>query len=435
MDEEFRNESADSAINNQTSDNQCGNGGRHRKGGFAKSFFKYLFVSAFVIVLTVLVLYKTGYLNVVPKASNEMQDTVLNDAVADKTAQVLGVMEAYCYQDIDREALQEGVYKGMVDSLGDKYSQYFTADEFKSYMETTSGEYYGIGAVLTQDEDTNQVSIVQVYEGSPAAEAGLKADDEIVSAGGVLATSMELAEFVGNIKGDEGTKVTLTMKREDKEFEVEVERRSVHIPTVSSEMINEELGYIKIAEFGSDAVTRVQFEEALDELKGQDMKGLVIDLRDNPGGSLDTVENMLNDIFDDGVMVYTEDRDGNREYFNADSKKSIDVPIALLVNGNSASASEIFAGAMKDYTRATLIGEKTFGKGIVQIMVPLSDGSAVKVTTAKYFTPDGNYIHGVGIEPDVALELEYTGSADESYDMMKDNQVLKAIEVLEDQIK
>ncbi|MDY5775627.1 MAG: S41 family peptidase, partial [Lachnospiraceae bacterium] len=251
----------------------------------------------------------------------------------------------------------------------------------------------------------------------------------------IEATSMELSELVTNIRGDKGTKVHLEVYREGEKdkLEYDIERDKVEVPTVEYEMLENNVGYIQITEFAEP--TETQFTEAVNALQAQGMQAMIVDLRDNPGGYLSAVTEILDDILPEGITVYTEDKYGKRQNYTSDDEHRIEIPMAVLINENSASAAEIFAGAIKDYDYGTLIGTKSFGKGIVQTVKQLKDGSAIKLTTAKYYTPNGNYIHEVGIEPDVELEYEYTGDTNEDYDKSQDNQIQKALEILESDVQ
>ena len=379
------------------------------------------------------VILSHGSSNVVEKEQAENNEgtkkAILQNDVEEKAGELADLIDQYYYEKVDQDALVEGMYAGMINGLGDPYSAYFSAKEYESFNDSTTGVYYGIGTVLTQNMDTNVVTILHVYPGTPAEEAGLKDGDVLVKVDDIEGDSLELSELTTHIKGEEGTTVHLEIMRsgESNHLEFDVQRRQIEVPTVQSQMLEGNIGLIQISEFSNS--TAEQFDKAVKELQGQGMVSMIVDLRDNPGGVLQTVCTMLDEILPEGLVVYTEDKYGSRSDYKSDAK-CLDIPMAVLINENSASASEIFAGAIKDYNYGTLIGTTTFGKGIVQSIIPLEDGSALKVTMAKYFTPKGNYIHEVGISPDIELKYEYQGKEDESYNPMHDDQVLKAIEVL-----
>lgn len=324
--------------------------------------------------------------------------------------------------DIDPDKLEQGIYAGYVAGLEEDYTTYYTPEEFASVMESSSGKYSGIGAYVSQNMSTGIITIVKPFEGAPAAEAGVLKDDILYAVEGEEVTGEDLNMVVAKLKGEEGTTVHLTIYRasEDSYIDLEVKRAVVNVPTVSYKMLDNQMGYIQITEF--EQVTAEQFAAAVDDLEGQGMKSLIFDLRDNGGGLLDSVCDILDTVLPQELLVYTEDKDGNREEEWAKDDDRIDVPMAVLVNGNTASASEIFTGALKDYDEAEIIGTTTFGKGIVQSIIPMSDGSAVKLTSAKYYTPSGVCIHGTGIEPDQVVE--YDREAEE------DNQLQAAVDYL-----
>ena len=338
------------------------------------------------------------------------------------------VIDQYYYKDITDEEKMEGIYKGLMSSTNDKYTDYYSPKEFKDLMVTMEGDYGGIGATLSQDKATKEVSVVEVYEGSPAARAGLERGDIVISVDGHLGTDESLDDFVQRIRGEEGTSIEMVYKRDDQEHTIEITREEVIVPSVSHRMLDDKIGYIRISSFVNG--TQKDFEDALADLQGQGMQGIVFDMRDNGGGMVDSVVAILDDILPAGTVVYTMDKSGKREDYTSDDAKKIDIPVTVLVNENTASAEEIFTGAIRDFNYGTIIGTNTFGKGIVQSTVPLSDGSAVKITVATYYTPSGECIHEKGIKPDIELEFSYADENPTEYDELKDNQVQKAMEVL-----
>lgn len=338
------------------------------------------------------------------------------------------VIDQYYYKDITDEEKMEGIYKGLMSSTNDKYTDYYSPKEFKDLMVTMEGDYGGIGATLSQDKVTKEVSVVEVYEGSPAARAGLERGDIVISVDGHLGTDESLDDFVQRIRGEEGTSIEMVYKHDDQEHTIEITREEVIVPSVSHRMLDDKIGYIRISSFVNG--TQKDFEDALADLQGQGMQGIVFDMRDNGGGMVDSVVAILDDILPAGTVVYTMDKSGKREDYTSDDAKKIDIPVTVLVNENTASAAEIFTGAIRDFNYGTIIGTNTFGKGIVQSTVPLSDGSAVKITVATYYTPSGECIHEKGIKPDIELEFSYADENPTEYDELKDNQVQKAMEVL-----
>ena len=361
-------------------------------------------------------------------------NSVLNADTVTKINELTAYMDLYYYDEINDTALQDGLYEGLLEGLDDKYSVYYNAEDYEALQVSTTGQYYGIGAGLSQDLDTMVVTVNKVYEGTPSEEAGLLKDDVIISVEDTDAASMEVSELVKIIRGEEGTTVHLEVYRPsaDEYLSFDVERADITLPSVSYEMFESQIGYVYINSFETE--TAKQFEEAVAALKQQGMQALIIDVRYNPGGMVASVVQILDDILPEGTVVYTEDKNGNRQDYTSGGDSFLDSPMAVLINGDSASASEILAGAIKDFGYGTLIGTKTFGKGIVQTIFPLKDGDAVKLTTAKYFTPNGNYIHGVGIEPDIELEYEYLDKDGTAYEEKYDNQIQKAIEVLKEQL-
>lgn len=359
-------------------------------------------------------------------------ESVINDDTVKKLEALEEVIDEYYYrdEDIDTDAMIEGMYAGLVDSLGDPYSVYYTAEEWREMIAETEGIYYGIGAYISLDTTTGFAKISGIIANTPAEEAGLRENDIIYQVDGETTQGHELSEVTSMIKGEEGTIVHLTIYREGEPdyLEIDVTRRQIESPTVSYEMYENGVGYIQITEF--DEVTSDQFAEALAVIKGSQAKGLILDLRSNPGGSLPVVVDIARSILPKGLIVYTEDKYGKRDEYTCDGRNELEIPLVVLVNGNSASASEILAGAIKDYNKGTLIGTTTFGKGIVQRVLPLTDGTALKLTISSYYTPNGNNIHGIGIEPDIVCEYD----SDAYYDNGVDNQLERAKQEIEKMI-
>ena len=331
--------------------------------------------------------------------------------------------------DVDEKQLEEGIYKGFISGLDDPYSVYYDEEETKSLYETTEGEYQGIGAVLSQNMNTGIITLVQIYDDSPAMKAGLKDNDILYKVNGEEVTGVELTEVVSHIKGEKGTTVEMTVLRgaDNEEVTVTATRDTVEAQTVKYRMMDGQIGYVSVSEF--DSVTYDQYQKALKDLEGQGMKGLVVDLRNNPGGNLNTVCDMLDLMLPKGLIVYTEDKDGNRQEASSDDENQFTLPLAVLVTGNSASASEIYAGAIQDYGIGDIVGTQTYGKGVVQQIFDLKDDTCVKLTIAKYFTPKGRSINGKGITPDVEVEYE----ADEN-NPEADNQLDKAVETIKNKL-
>ncbi len=339
------------------------------------------------------------------------------------------LIDARYLGDVDDSKLEEGLYKGLISGLDDPYSVYYDEEETKSMMESNEGEYCGIGAVLTRDTDTGIITLVQIYDDSPAMEAGLKAGDILYKVEDIEVTGEDLTEVVSHIKGEKGTEVRLTVLRGDDMEEVTVTavRNTVQVRTVKHEMKSDGIGYVSVSEF--DIVTYEQYKEALADLENQGMEGLIVDLRNNPGGNLDTVCDILDLMLPEGLIVYTEDKEGNRDEKKSDEERQFRLPLVVLMNGNSASASEIYAGAVQDYGIGEIVGTQSYGKGVVQQIYPMKDGTSVKLTIAEYFTPKGRNIDGKGINPDVEVEYEENKENPEA-----DNQLDKAMEVLKEKL-
>ena len=349
--------------------------------------------------------------------------TSISDKVSKKLDFLEKLIDSKYLEKADEEELEENVYKGLLEGLDDPYSVYYTSEEYAALMEETSGTYCGIGALVSQSADTGAITAINVFDDSPAMKAGMKDGDIIYKIEDEEVTGQDLNTVVAKMKGEKGTKVKINVYRssEKKYIDLEITRDEINVPTVEYKMLDKKngIGYIQITQF--EEVTYDQFTAALDDLKKQGMKSVIFDLRDNPGGLYNIVCEMLDDLLPEGTIVYTMDKEGNKEEQTSDAR-CLDMPMVVLQNENSASASEIFAGAIQDFGAGKIVGTQSFGKGIVQSIIPLSDGSAVKLTVEKYYTPKGVNIHGTGITPDVAVEA--------GEDEKTDDQLQKAIEVI-----
>ncbi len=339
------------------------------------------------------------------------------------------IENAYIFE-YDREELKDSMIKGYVNGLGDPYSTYYNEEDFQSFMEATEGHYVGIGSVVSVDTETNQIIIVSPFENSPAEKAGILAGDKIIAIDGREVTGEDLDVAITMMKGEANTEVEVTVIRgeDNEELTFTIIREEIVINTVNSEMLDNNIGYIQIS--GFDEVTDKQFHDAYESLVEQNMEGLVIDLRNNPGGLLNVVSSIADTLLPEGVIVSTKDKNGNEEVIKSDANQ-IEVPLVVLVNENSASASEVLSGAIKDYGVGTIVGENTFGKGIVQRIYPIGDGSAIKLTISEFFTPSGYALHGKGIAPDVVVDISEEDAFNVNYlTFDEDVQLQKAIEIL-----
>ena len=359
-----------------------------------------------------------------------------SDTLLSKIAMVDTILnEGYIY-DMDKKTMTDYAVKGYVAGLDEPYTSYFTEEEFSNYTESLEDSYVGIGVVISPTED-NLIEVVSAIEGSTAYQAGIKPGDIIYKVDGEEYYGDTMDNAIAKIKGGkEGEKVTLTLIRDKDEIEMEIERRVVVMNSVSSKMIDDQIGYLRISSFNvegdeSDTSTYTEFCEHIESLKKSNAKKLIIDLRDNPGGALEVVVDVADDLLPEGLITYIEYKDGTKEEHKSD-KECLDIPIVVLVNENSASASEVLTGALKDHKKATIVGNTTYGKGVVQTLFPFSDGSGMSVTIAKYYTPSGVCIHGTGIEPDIKVELDekYKNYYASELTFDEDVQLQKAIEIL-----
>lgn len=352
------------------------------------------------------------------------------DGILQKIGEIEDLINRNYLEEPDVEQMEEYLYAGLVQGMGDPYSEYFSAPDLELLDELTDGIYTGIGATLQQDPYTGEITVVSCFAGTPSAESGMLPGDVLTAVNGERIDGMDLSTVVARVKTEEGETVALTLLRDGEELTLSVTRRRIEVPTVEYEMLENRTGYLQILEF--DGVTLEQVEQAMQDLEAQGMERLVVDLRDNPGGVLDVVCDVLDLFLPEGCLVYVEDKYGQRVDYTANDEQQFEKPLAVLINENSASASEIFAGAIRDYHAGTLVGTTTFGKGIVQRVYDLSDGSGLKLTIARYYTPNGQYIHDVGIEPDVKVELDESLRGQAQIDHADDNQLQEALRVLEE---
>lgn len=402
-----------------------------KQSGFWKGFLCGVVVFLLLAAINITVYLFVRQLIKVQGTTGTLQDGELITQRED-TRSKLAVLETYIrdyyLDEIDDEQLEDYLYYGLVAGLGDPYAAYYNEEETQSMIDSSNGSYCGVGAVFSQNMATGVITVSKVYEGCPSYEAGILPGDILYMVEGEEVTGQDLTSVVTKIKGDEGTEVTVSMLRGDEILDFTMERHVIEVPTVEYEMLDGKVGYLLITEF--DSITAQQFHTALEELENQGMESLVIDLRNNGGGSVDAVCSIADELLPEGPIVFTEYKDGERVERSSD-ESSLDVPMAVLINGNSASASEILAGALQDYEAAAIVGTQSYGKGIVQSVIDLRDGTALKITTAKYYTPNGNDIHKIGITPDVEIDLPEELKTQVNISYEEDVQLQKAIEVLQ----
>lgn len=390
--------------------------------GFLVGMLATMVITAGVVVGIV---FSGTDINITAKKQNNKSAT---EASLSKLSSLESIIDLYYLDKVDNKKLEEGIYKGLFSGLDDPYSVYYTADEYAKLQEDIDGVFVGMGAYVSQNTETGIIIVTKAFDNSPAKKAGIKDGDIIYKVEDKKVTREDVDKVVSMIKGKENTKVKLTIYRqsEKKYIDVEITRAKVEVPSIEAKMLNKKKGiaYIQIVEFQEN--TYKQFASAIEKLKKQGMKSVIFDVRNNPGGRYDIVCQILDDLLPEGTLVSTKDKYGKEEKQTSDAK-ALNMPMVVIQNENSASASEIFAGAIQDFKAGTIIGTRSFGKGIVQQMWPLNDGSAIKLTVEKYYTPSGKNIHGKGITPNVEVKASTKGN--------KDVQLNKAIEILENKNK
>ena len=402
-----------------------------KTGGFWKGFLTATLI--FVIIGGISLAAAVGvksymWQNQSSEENNDDQLTTQSKEVQLKLGLLESYIRGYYLEDVEDEQLEDYLYYGLVAGLGDPYAAYYNEEETQSMLDSSSGSYCGIGAVFSQNMLTGVITVSKVYEGCPSYEAGLLPEDILIRVEDEDVTGQDLTNVVTKIKGEEGTEVTVTMLRGEEEIDFTMKRQVIEVPTIEYEMLEAKTGYILISEF--DGVTDGQFHEALIDLQSQGMERLIIDLRNNGGGSVEAVSNIADELLPEGPIVFTEYKDSERVERSSDAA-CVELPMVVLMNGNSASASEILAGALQDYGMAKIVGTQSYGKGIVQSVIDLQDGTALKITTAKYYTPNGNNIHEIGITPDVEIDLPEELKTMVEIPHEEDIQLQKAIEVLQ----
>ena len=385
-------------------------------------------IAMMIVVIGVVRKYNKSYIS--EGSFVEVSDTVLDEETVKKLEQVQSLIDGKSIYDIDREKLREGMVEGLLAGTGDRYATYYTPEEIQQQMDSYSGKFFGIGVVMGPDENKN-IYVHQVYTDSPAERAGMREGDIITKVDGTDVTDMDLDGIVSMVRGEKGTKVVITVYREtdNKEYDLTAIRDEIKEEVIEYKMLEDNIGYIHIEEWYD--TTGEQFSDAQKTLEEEGMKSLIVDLRSNTGGLVSAAVDVLECFLPESDVLYVQDNTGKRSAYKAYDEDEINIPVVILTNGYTASASEIFTGALKDYGKAISIGTKTYGKGVVQSFYYLFDNSALKLTTEQYFTPNGTALDGNGIDPDIEVELD----ADAYYDPENpvDNQLEEAVNYLKKQ--
>ena len=352
-----------------------------------------------------------------------------SEEIVETLDQYRRIIDKYYLGDIDEEKLKEGAISGYIEGLGDEYNEYISKEDMADYMADTMGNFVGVGIYMVQDTETNRIMVLSPIKGGPAEKAGLQPGDYIISVDGVEYSGEQMTEASNNIKGEEGTTVKIEILRGNETLNFELTRENIKVNPVEGEVLEDDIGYITFSSF--DEGTADEFKSKFEELQGQGITSLIIDLRNNGGGIVDEALNIANYILDkDSVILYEVNKSNEEEVEKTTDDPIINMPIVVLTNGNTASSSEILAGALKDHGKATIVGTKTYGKGVIQQIITLSDGSGLKITSEKYLTPNRTEINKVGIEPDEEVELPDSVTNVLNVERSEDTQLQKAIEVL-----
>ena len=385
-----------------------------------------------IIMLIVLVAFITFFITSIAMYQYFLNSDVIKSSESTITSALTdyrAIIDKYYLGDIDEEKLKEGAIKGYFEGLGDPYTEYISKDDMKDYLEDTMGNFVGIGIYMIKNTEANKIQVLSPIKNTPAEKAGILPGDLIVSINDVEYTADEMTVASHTIKGEEGSSVKLEILRGNETLTFDIERENIIVNPVEGKIIDNDIGYIEFSSF--DENTAEDFKEKYEELQKQNIKSLIIDLRNNGGGIVQEALKIADYIADkDSILLYEVDKNNNEEIQKSENEPIIKVPIVILVNENTASSSEILAGALKDLGKAKIVGTKTFGKGIIQTVLTLTDGSGLKITTTKYLTPNKAELNEVGIEPDEKVELPDTVENILLVEEKDDTQLQKAIELL-----
>lgn len=405
----------------------------NRNDGYFKGLFTGILMGTIVMMLVFTIVRYDQKKVVIEDPLYSAENTETEDSVLfQKMKMILSGIDSLYLNEYDEEVMEDAVCSAMLEALDDPYTCYYTKEEYAKITETVTGKYCGIGVGAVQNGKTGEIFITTTFKTGTAYEVGIESGDQIIAVEGENIEGMSIDEVVSLIKGEEGTDVNISILRDGEKLDFTMKRKMVEIDTVYYRMLEDNIGYIQLTDF--DEISMKQFSEAVEDLQSQGMEKIIVDIRNNPGGRMDVVCDISNTFLEkDKLILYTEDKYGNREEVKTTKDGVlIGMPLIVLVNGNSASASEVFSGVVKDYNIGKVIGTQTFGKGIVQRLIQLNDGSAMKVTYSKYYTPNGINIHGTGIEPNEVVELPNNEASPLYVTEENDTQLQKAIELFKE---
>ena len=352
-----------------------------------------------------------------------------NDNIATELDKYKKIIDKYYLGEVDEEKLKEGAIKGYIEGLGDEYTEYISKEDMEEYLEDATGNFVGVGIYMVQDTESNKIMVLSPIKNSPAEKAGILPGDLIVSVDGVEYTASDMSVAATKIKGEVGSKVSLKILRGTETLDFELTRENIKVNPVEGKVLENNIGYIEFSSF--DEGTAEEFKNKFQELQGQGIQSLIIDLRNNGGGIVDEALEIAGFIADkDSVLLYEVDKNNNEKVEKSENDPIINMPVIILTNENTASSSEILAGALKDLGKAKIVGTKTFGKGVIQQLLTLPDGSGLKITSEEYLTPNKTKINKVGIEPDETVELPETVENVLQVEEKDDTQLARAIEML-----